>query len=102
MEKYPDYVFLTPRPLFLFVFLFIFHYLCFIKITKLKGKMEEAEKYIKVFNNDPKECAIMHIDEVIKHIREIESILKLSGIVTLIIDSKISHLNKIKEVLLKT
>lgn len=71
-------------------------------MTKLNGKMEEVEKYIKVFNNDPKECAIMHIDEVIKHIREIESILKLSGIVTLIIDSKISHLNKIKEVLLKT
>jgi hypothetical protein len=58
-----------------------------------------AKKYVGMFDNNPKECAITHIDETIKHMREIESILKLSGIITLIIDSKISHLNKIKKVL---
>lgn len=63
--------------------------------------MEEAEKYIKTFDNDPKECAIIHIDEVIKHMRDIELTLQLSGIITLIIDAKISRLNKIKETLLK-
>ena len=61
---------------------------------------EDIKKLVEMFEHNPKKCVINHIEETIKHIREIEMVLKLSGIITLIIDSKITKLDKIKEILI--